>query len=279
MCPTWTMYLTKEINRVEICYDECGTADRPALVLLTGWAHDLRLYDELLPYLSHKYWVIRVCWRGHGPKRDPIDDFGVEEQINDTIGLLDSLEVDKFYLVSHSHGGWPALGIVDRLGRDRVLCLLMIDQIMTPPPPEFAMGLQAMQAKETWKAARQRLYDSWMAGSNNKAIEDHFIYSFGGFGHSMWALACRVIAAAYQEFGTPMRRMEMIENPPFIRHVFSHPLDQPEYRKLHEELSKKHSWFSFADLKGDTHFPSLEIPEKVAQQIDQLVQEAEKDTQ
>jgi hypothetical protein len=65
-------------------------------------------------------------------------------------------------------------------------CLLMIDQIMTPPPPEFAVGLQAMQAKETWKATRQALYDSWMAGSDNKAVED-LIYSFGGFGHSMWS--------------------------------------------------------------------------------------------
>jgi pimeloyl-ACP methyl ester carboxylesterase len=271
-----TMYLTKQINGVEICYDECGTADRPALVLLTGWAHDIRLYDELLSYLSHDHWVIRVCWRGHGPSRDAIDDFGVEEQISDTIGLLDALEVDKFYLVSHSHGGWPALGIADKLGRDRVLCLLMIDQIMTPPPPEFAVGLQAMQAKETWKAARQGLYDNWTAGSGNKAVENHYIYSFGSFGHRMWALSCRVIAAAYQEYGTPMRRMEMIRNPPLIRHIFSHPLNQPEYRKIHEELSRKHSWFSFADLKGETHFPSLEIPEKVALQIEQLVQEADK---
>ncbi|KAJ5883279.1 uncharacterized protein N7473_010165 [Penicillium subrubescens] len=266
------MYLTKQINSVKICYDECGMADRPALVLLTGWAHDLRLYDELLPYLSRKYWVIRVCWRGHGQKRDDIDDFGVEEQISDTISLLESLEVDKFYLVSHSHGGWPALGIADKLGRVRVPCLLMIDQIMTQPPPEFAVGLQAMQEKKTWKAARQGLYDNWMAGSDNKAVETHFIYSFGGFGH-------KFIAAAYEKYGTPMRRMEMIENPPLIRHIFSHPLNQPEYRKLHEDLSRKHSWFSFADLEGETHFPSLEIPEKVAQQIDQLVQEADRDIQ
>lgn len=269
------MYLTKKINGVEICYDECGTADRPALVLLTGWAHDLRLYDELLPCLSHKYWVVRVSWRGHGLSRDDIDDFGVNEQINDTLGLLDSLEVDKFYLVSHSHGGWPALGIVDQLGKDRVLCLLMIDQIMSPPPPEFAAGLQAMQAPETWKAARQGLYDSWAAGSNNEALQNHFIYSFGSFGRKMWALSCRVIAGAYQEHGTPMRRMESIKNPPPIRHIFSHPLNSPRYRELHEEFSKKHSWFSYTDLKGDTHFPSLEIPERVAAQIDDLVQGAE----
>ncbi|PYH99445.1 alpha/beta-hydrolase [Aspergillus ellipticus CBS 707.79] len=162
------MYLTKTINGVQICYDECGTVDKPALVLLTGWAHDLRLYDELLPYLSRNYWVIRVCWRGHGPSRDNIPDFGVEEQVSDTIGLLNALEVDTFYLVSHSHGGWSALGIVDKLGKERVLCLLMLDLIMTPPPPQFAAGLQMMQDKKMWKAARQGLYDNWSAGSKNQ---------------------------------------------------------------------------------------------------------------
>lgn len=268
-----TMYLTKKVNGVEICYDECGTAGGPALVLLSGWAHDLHLYDELLPYINHKYWIIRVCWRGHGQTRDDVGDFGVNEQVYDTLGLLDSLEVDKFYLVSHSHGGWPALEILDQLGKDRVLFLLMIDQIMTSPPPEFAAGLETMQAKETWKTARQSLYDSWAAGSDCKEVQNHFIYSFGSFGHRMWALSCRVIASAYQAHGTPMSRMEAIKNPPPIRHIFSHPLNKPEYRDLHEVFNQTHSWFSYADLKGNTHFPSLELPGKVAEQIDDLVQE------
>lgn len=267
------MYFTKKINGVEICYDECGTADRPALVLLTGWAHDIRLYDELLPYLSSKYWVIRVSWRGHGMNRDEIDDFGVDEQISDTLGLLDALDVEKFYLVSHSHGGWPALGIAQKLGRDRVPFVLMIDQIMTSPPPAFAAGLQLMQSKEKWKSARNGLFDNWAAGSKIKSVEDHFIYSFGGFGFKMWALSCRVIADAYGKYGTPMKLMEKIENPPLIRHIFSHPLDNPEYRELHQDFSQKYSWFSYADLEGQTHFPSLELPEKVAAHIDELVQE------
>lgn len=269
------MYLTKNINGIEICYDECGTADRPALVLLTGWAHDLRLYDEILPYLSTNYWVIRVCWRGHGHSRNIIDDFGVKEQIDDTLGLLDSIGVKKFYLVSHSHGGWPALGIIEKLGKERVLFLLMIDQIMTSVPPEFDAGLQAMQAKGTWKAARQGLYDSWTQGSANQAVQDHLVYSFGGFGYQMWALSCRVIAGAYQEHDTPMRLMEKINDPPPIRHIFSHPRSNPEYRKLHQEFSQKHKWFSYTDLNGETHFPSLEVPGRVAEQIDDLAKEAD----
>ncbi|ETN42649.1 uncharacterized protein HMPREF1541_01806 [Cyphellophora europaea CBS 101466] len=266
------MYLTKTINGVEICYDECGAAEGPPIVLLTGWAHDMRLYDGMLPYLAEKYWVIRLNWRGHSINRDYVEDFGVEEQVSDTLGLLKALDVDKFYLVSHSHGGWPALEIADRLGKERVLCLLMIDQIMTPPPPEFVSGLQAMQSKTTWRAARRGLFDHWLAQSNNQAVKDHFTYSMGSYGYPMWSLSCRVIEGAYKAHGSPMERMKKIRDPQPIRHIFSHPLGSPEYRKLHEDMRKDNPWFSYTDLKGETHFPDLEIPQRVCEEIEDLIQ-------
>lgn len=270
------MLLTKQINGVEICYDESGFSDGPAIVLLAGWAHDLRLYDELLPYLSPTHWVIRVCWRGHGPSRDSVGPFGIEEQVSDTLALLDLLEVDQFYLVSHSHGGWPALELADKLGQGRLRCLLMIDQIMTPPPPAFAKDLEAMQSKDTWRAARRALFDNWIGESQNKPVQDHFQFVMGSYGHEMWALSCQVIGKAYGTVGSPMDRMSKIANPPPIRHIFSHPLNKPEYRELHDEFAKEHSWFSYTDLKGETHFPSLEIPGKVAQEIEDMIKLANK---
>lgn len=265
------MYLTKTINGVEICYDESGDADGPPIVLLSGWAHDMRLYDLMLPYLASKYWVIRINWRGHAPNRDYTEDFGVPEQVSDTLGLLKELDVDKFYLVSHSHGGWPALEIADKLGRDRVLCLLMIDQIMSPPSPEFVSGLQAMQDQDTWRAARRGLFTHWLDDSNNQAVKDHFTYCMGSYGYKMWSLSCRVIAEAYQTHRSPMDRIKKIENPPPIRHVFSHPRHSPEYRKLHEHFRGEHPWFSFTDLKGETHFPDIEIPDKVNAELEDLI--------
>ncbi|KAK6210925.1 hypothetical protein LQW54_005803 [Pestalotiopsis sp. IQ-011] len=76
-----------------------------------------------------------------------------------------------------------------------------------------------------------------------------------------------------------MDRMRGIANPPPIRHVFSHPLDSPAYRQLHEDLAKEHSWFSYADLEGETHFPSVEIPGKVCEQIKDLIKVREKESE
>ncbi|KAJ5623007.1 hypothetical protein N7490_011612 [Penicillium lividum] len=269
------MYLTKTINGVQICYQEAGYADGPSIVLVSGWAHDMRLYDEMVPYLVKNHRIIRVNWRGHAPNRDYTDDFGVDEQVSDTIGLLNALGVDKFYLISHSHGGWPALEITDKLGKDRVLRLLMIDQIMSPPPPEFAVGLKAIQAPETWLAARKSLFDHWLAGSNNKGVHDHLTYCMGSYGYQMWSLSCRVIEEAYRTHGSPMDRMRRMVNPPPIRHVFSHPLDSPEYRQMHKKFSEEMTSFSYKDLEGETHFPSVELPQKVCEEIESLIETIE----
>ncbi|KAL2203596.1 putative 1H-3-hydroxy-4-oxoquinaldine 2,4-dioxygenase [Sarocladium strictum] len=265
------MYLTKTLNGVEICYHQCGYTSSPPIVLMTGWAHDMHLYKQMVPILASNHRVIRFNWRGHSINRDYTSDFGVEEQVQDTIALLDALDVKEFYLVSHSHGGWPALELADRLGKDRVLTLLMIDQIMSPPPPEFKAGLQAMQDPKTWLTARQGLFENWLSGSNNANVKDHLIYSMGSFGHDMWSLSCRVIEDAYKTHTSPMHRMRAIANPPPIRHIFSHPLGSKEYRDLHVELEKEAEWFSWTDLKGETHFPSLEIPEKVCEQTEEMI--------
>ncbi|KPI44658.1 1H-3-hydroxy-4-oxoquinaldine 2,4-dioxygenase [Cyphellophora attinorum] len=266
--------LTKHLNGVEIGYDMSGYASGPPVVLLTGWAHDMRLYDQMLPLLVPKHRVIRVNYRGHGPSHDPIPDFGVEEQVADILALLESLHVQQFYLVSHSHGGWPALELADRLGKQRVLCLLMIDQIMTSPPPAFASGLQAMQAKDTWLEARQGLFENWLSGSTNAAVLDHFYYSMGSFGFEMWSLSCRVIADAYGKHGSPMDRMSKLGEPPAIRHVFAHPRNDAQYEQLHVDFAAKHHFFSYTHLSGETHFPDIEIPEVVVAELESLIHES-----
>ncbi|KAH8168442.1 alpha/beta hydrolase fold domain-containing protein [Sarocladium implicatum] len=262
---------TKIINGFEIAYEDAGSAQGPAVVLLTGWAHDLGLYDEMVPLLVSNHRVIRMSWRGHSPSREAVPDFGVEEQFADAIGLLEALGVQEMYLVSHSHGGWPALELADRLGAQRVRCLVMIDQIMTSPPPAFASGLKAMQEPETWIQARQDLFTHWLGASSSNPVKDHLEHNLGSFDHRMWALSCRVIEEAYGTHGSPMGRMEKMRDAPPIRHIFSHPLDVPEYRELHGKFKEEHAFFSYTDLNGETHFPDLEIPQRCVEEIEDMI--------
>ncbi|GGN78934.1 alpha/beta fold hydrolase [Nocardia rhizosphaerihabitans] len=261
------MINTMNIDGVDIAFDDQGYApDAPAIVLLNGWAHDLRAWNPLLPHLRERHRVIRVCWRGHGPDRTPVGEFGVAEQVSDTIGLLDALEVESFVPLSHAHGGWVGLEVADRLGVDRVPAVLLLDLIMTPPPPEFAAGVAALQDPATWKAARDGLLRSWLDGSTHPAVLNHVRFEAGGHGYDMWARSGREVEKAYHTWGSPMRRMELMSGTRPIRHVFSHPKTDA-YDALHAEFAARHPWFSYRRLPGETHFPGLELPEHVAAEL------------
>ncbi len=264
------MITTMTVDGVQIAFDDQGHEPGPALVLLNGWGHDHRAFDGMVPYLRERHRVIRVCWRGHGPDRTPVGDFGVEEMTSDTIGLLDALEVESFVPVSHAHGGWVALDMAERLGSERVPAALLLDLIMTPAPPEFLTALRGIQDPAQWKAGRDTLVRSWLADTTNQAVLDHVRYQSGGHGFDTWARAGRVIENAYATWGSPMGRMERLTDPRPIRHVFSHP-KSAAYDAIHEEFRGRHPWFSYTRLDGETHFPGIELPEQVAAQVFDLV--------
>ncbi|WP_084464953.1 alpha/beta fold hydrolase [Microtetraspora fusca] len=266
------MMNTMTVNGVQIGFDDQGFGPGPVLVLLTGWGHDLRAYDRLLPHLRTDHRVVRVCWRGHGPDRTPLPDFGVAEQVEDTIALLDALEVGSFVPVSHSHGGWAAMDIADRLGRDRVPGVVLLDMIMTPAPPEFVAGLHAIQNEDTWLAGRDGLLRSWLDGSDNEAVRHHVLYECGGHGYAMWARSGREIENAYATWGSPMGRLEKLAEHRPVRHVFSHP-KLAAYDEHHERFRARNPWFGYRRLDGETHFPGIELPEQVAAEIRDLLTE------
>ncbi|MER7505743.1 alpha/beta hydrolase [Nonomuraea pusilla] len=266
------MTYTMTLNGAQIAFDDQGLAPGPAIVLLNGWGHDHRAYDRLVPHLLPRHRVIRVCWRGHGPDRTPVDDFGLPEQTADTIALLDALEVETFVPVAHAHGGWVALEIAERLGPERVPRLMILDLIMTPAPPEFTAGLRAIQRHETWLEGRDLLVRSWLAGSSNEAVLHHMTQECGGFGFDMWSRACRVIEGLYDTWGSPMNRMERLSEPRPIRHVFSHPRSAA-YDAAQEEFRRRNPWFSYTRLDGETHFPGVELPDEVAAELFDLLAE------
>lgn len=109
---------TKTINGHYIAFTDFGFAnDGPAIVTFSGWNQDHRGWANVTPYLMDTNRVISVCFRGYGPNRDPVEDFGFEDHARDVLGILDSLGVDQFVCMSTSRhlaspraqpDGWPA---------------------------------------------------------------------------------------------------------------------------------------------------------------------------
>ncbi|KAB2359494.1 alpha/beta fold hydrolase [Actinomadura montaniterrae] len=257
---------TIEIDGHPITYQDLGPRDAPAVLLMSGWCHDHRLFDRLVPYLADDLRVLCVDWRGHGEDRTPVADFGYREQASDTIAVLDALGVGRFLPLSHSHGGWANLEIAERVGTARAPRLIVVDWLMTPPAPDFAAGLAAVQDPETWIEGRQGLYDVWMNGHDHERVRRHLDEEMSGFGFEMWARSCRVIAEAYAEFRSPLDRMAALTEPRPVKHLFSQPTD-PAYEQAQIDFHAAHPWFGYRTLGGPTHFPTLDSPDKVAAEI------------
>lgn len=262
---------TTTINGYSISYHDNQRKDAPVVVFFPGWCHDHRAFDQLVPCLDADNRVIAINWRGHGLEPYPVDEFGYREQASDVQVLLDRLEVDTFLPVSHSHGGWPLLQVLENTGARRTPRAIVIDWLMGPPAPEFSAGLAKIQDPEEWRAGRQELFDVWLAGQQQERVRQHLYEEMTSYGFDMWAMAGRVIAGAYEEFGSPLDRMAGLSEPRPIRHLFSQPTDKT-YQELQRGFGAQHPWYSFAMLGGPTHFPALDIPRKVAAHITEFAQ-------
>lgn len=256
-----------------IGYDRRGVLGAPTVVLLTGWCQDHRLFDPLLPHLTDEFDVIRIDWRGHGADRRPIADFGPAEQTADTLAVLDALEVDRFLPLSTSHGGWADIEIAERAGLERVPATIVIDWIMTAAGPEFLAGLDGSQDPQGWRAAQQGLFDVWIGDSDHPVVRNHLDAEMAAFDYDMWALSCRVIKEAYLRWGSPLERMRALPAHPTIRHLFSQPTD-PAYAAAQADFAEQNPWFSYRNLGGPTHFPTLDSPAAVAKEIAAVLAEA-----
>lgn len=255
---------TIRLGANEFSYDEAGTG--PALLLLSGWCQDHRLFRTLVPQLADRYRVIRLDWRGHGLHRSHDGDFTVEDQADDVAAFLDAMGIAQVVPVSTSHGGWANIAVTDRLGPARIPASIVIDWIMVAPDPGFFGMIDALQIRENWESGREEFFRSWIEDTDNQDVIDHVNQEMAGYSFEMWARSGREIARAYRRRGSPMQRMQAMAAPRPITHIFSQPV-APAYHAAQQHFAAAHPWFQPIRLQGRTHFPTLEQPQVVAERV------------
>ncbi|OCK77279.1 alpha/beta-hydrolase [Lepidopterella palustris CBS 459.81] len=276
--PTGYVY-TKTTNGHEIAFTDYGyTHDGPALVTFSGWNQDHRGWNDLIPYLMVHYRIISICFRGHGPNRDPVEDFGFADHAQDVLALLDALGVDRFIALAASHGAWAAMELAEMVGRERMPALMMLDLAMGEPSPQFLKALKGMQSPDAWRPTVLALFRQWGSGIPKISVAAQGLLNLGGFGYETWARSGRTIEEAYRTWGTPFGRMKQLSDPPLIHHVYS-GTNGADYEPLHESFKQEHlEWFTYYRAKGKTHAPHIENPSLVSKQTKLLVERALKRT-
>lgn len=260
---------TIRIGNNDLTWDEHGTGE--AILLLSGWCQDHRLFKTLAPELARTHRVIRLDWRGHGLVRDHDGDFGLENQVDDVAAFLDAKGIERVLPVSTSHGGWANIGLTDRLGAARIPRTVVIDWIQTTPNAAFFTAIEELQQPGHWLRGRQDLFDYWIGATANRDVIDHVTDEMGGYSFEMWARSGREIARAYGAWGNPMQRMAALAEKRPIMHLFSQPFED-EYHEAQKAFAAENPWYHPVKLPGETHFPTLEQPANVAAEIRRFAQ-------
>lgn len=253
------------VNGNELEYDEHGAG--PALLLMSGWCQDHRLFKNIVAPLARKFRVIRLNWRGHNAARTCNGDFVTDDQIDDVVKFLDAKGIEQVLPLSTSHGGWTNIGIADKLGVARVPKVIAIDWLMKSAFTELLADLRAGQDPAHWKAGRDHLFHEWLSTTDNQDVIDHVWKEFGEFDAEMWIRSCREIERAYAKWQGPLERIHALAPARPVAHIFSQPIAD-DYLAMQQAYAQDgHPWFQPIRIPGKTHFPTLESPDAVVQAI------------
>lgn len=98
-----------QTNNIELYYEIHG--EGKPLVLISGLGYSNWQWHKMVPLLAEKFKVIIFDNRGVGQSDKPAGPYTAQMLAQDTVGLLDALNIEKAVIVGHSMGGFIAQAI------------------------------------------------------------------------------------------------------------------------------------------------------------------------
>lgn len=114
------------INGATLHYVDQGDPAALPVVFLHGFPFSRRLWDREVELTAARWRAIAVDLRGHGESSVGDGQYTIEGHVDDLIGLLDHLGIERAVLVGLSMGGYIALRAVER-NPERVRALVLAD--------------------------------------------------------------------------------------------------------------------------------------------------------
>lgn len=113
------------INGNELQYEALGSSATP-VVLIHGFPFNHEMWGPQIELLERKFRVIAYDVRGHGKSGVGDGQYMLEIFVDDLIGMLDYLKINKAVLCGLSMGGYISLRAVER-NPERVSALILAD--------------------------------------------------------------------------------------------------------------------------------------------------------
>lgn len=135
-------------------------ADAPVVVLSNSLGSDLSMWDDQVAALTEHFRVIRYDTRGHGHSPVPAGPYAIDDLVDDVLGLLDRLGLERVHFVGLSLGGMTGMRLAAR-APERVdrLALLCTGAVM-PPAANWSTRAATVRAQGTGAVA-QAVVSRW----------------------------------------------------------------------------------------------------------------------
>ena len=114
------------VNGGEIFYVDVGISKATPIVLIHGFPFSHEMWDPQIEVLQKRFRVIAYDLRGHGKSGVGDGQYTLEFFVDDLLGLLDHLKIERAVLCGLSMGGYIALRTVER-NPERVRGLILAD--------------------------------------------------------------------------------------------------------------------------------------------------------
>lgn len=128
-----------KINGIDLYYEISGKEDGPPILFSNSLASTLHMWDPQMPAFQKHFRVVRYDSRGHGRSSAPDGAYSIETLVEDAIGLLDHLGIDKTDFCGLSKGGMVGQRLAT-LHPNRVARLVLCDTSCYMGPPELWEG-------------------------------------------------------------------------------------------------------------------------------------------
>jgi len=115
-----------EINGADVYYTDIGDKSATPIVLIHGFPFNSDMWRPQIDLLKTTFRVIAYDVRGHGRSEVGDGQYTLEMFVDDLIGLLDYLQLEKVVLCGLSMGGYIALRAVER-NPERCRALILCD--------------------------------------------------------------------------------------------------------------------------------------------------------
>lgn len=123
------------VNNHTVSYTDEGPDNAPVIILIHGFPFNKSMWNKQVEILIENYRVIAYDVRGHGNSTAGTADFSIELFVDDLLGLMDALKIDRAMLCGLSMGGYIALNAVENFPK-RFGSLILCDTNCIADTPE-----------------------------------------------------------------------------------------------------------------------------------------------